>query len=166
MKLQYSFFILCLFLLAPAVCAQTAQTGQPPAEEQNETMLDTLKRMQIKREEDEHKKLVGKGAQIKDEAEELRKEATNGRLPAAADKRLKSIEKYARQIRSDSGGGQDAPLEHPPADLEAALKQLFEVSESLNAHLAKTSRRVVSVSVVENATEIIQLVKILRTYLN
>lgn len=166
MKLRYLFFILCLFFIAPAAQAQTAQPGQPQPEEQNETMIDTLKRMQIRREEDEHKKLVGKGTQLKDEAEALRKEATGGRLPLAADKKLKSIEKFARQIRSESGGGQDVPLEAPPADLDAALKQLCEASESLNNNLGKTSRRVVSISVVEDATEIIQLVKLLRSYLN
>ena len=166
MKLQYLFFIFFLFSIAPAAWAQTAQTGQPPAEEQNETMIDTLKRMQIRREEDEHKKLIGKGTQIKDEAEALRKEAAGSSLPLAAEKKLKSIEKFARQIRSESGGGQDVPLEAPPADLDAALKQLGETSERLNTRLAKTSRRVVSVSVVEDATEIIQLIKLLRSYLN
>lgn len=166
MKLRYLFLIFCLFSLAPAAWAQVAQSGQPLPEEQNETMIDTLKRMQIRREEDEHKKLIGKGTQIKDEAEALSKEAAGGRLPLAADKRCKIIEKFARQIRSESGGGQDVPLEAPPADLDAALKQLVEVSERLNARLAKTSRRVVSVSVVEDATELIQLIRLLRSYLH
>jgi hypothetical protein len=161
------FAILCLIFIAPVAWAQTTATEQAPPDEQNETMRDTFKRMQIKREEEEHKKIVDKGAQIKEDVEALAKNASDGHLPRAqAEKRLKEIEKSARQIRSDSGGGQDDPLESPPDNLADALKRLDEVSAKLNDNLAKTSRRVVSVAVVEDTTEIIQLVKILRNYLN
>src|SRR5262249_42414721 len=140
--------------------------GNPPAEEQNETMLDTLKRMQIKREEDEHKKILDKGAQIERDAESLAKEAVNGHLPRAGEKKLREIDKAARPIRPDSGGPDAAPLSGPaPASLDDALKRLDDASERLNKHLSKTSRRVISVSVVEVANEVTQLVKILRGYL-
>jgi len=129
-------------------------------------MLDTLKRMQIKREEDEHKKILEKGEQIKLDAETLAKEAGAGRLSREDEKKLREIEKAARQIRSEFGGaGDDNPLDPKPATLDDALKQLGDASERLNKHLSKTSRRVISVSVVEVANEITQLVKVLRGYL-
>lgn len=160
-------FLMVAFLLtAPTVWAQTTAAGQAaPPEEQNETMRDTLKKMQIKREEEEHKKIVGKGSQIKDDVEALSKDAVDERLPRTAEKRLKDIEKSAKQIRSEAGGSEDEPLESPPNNLADALKRLAEVSDRLNERLAKTSRRVISVAVVGDATEVIQLVKILRTYL-
>jgi hypothetical protein len=161
------FAILCLIFIAPTAWAQATATEQAPPDEQNETMRDTFKRMQIKREEEEHKKIVDKGAQIREDVEALAKNASDGHLARAqAEKRLKEIEKSARQIRSDSGGGQDDPRESPPDNLADALKRLDDVSAKLNDNLAKTSRRVVSVAVVEDTTEIIQLVKILRNYLN
>ncbi|MDQ3012223.1 MAG: hypothetical protein M3X11_16125 [Acidobacteriota bacterium] len=166
MRIWFLFVIVCLLLAAPAACAQTTAAEQVPPDEQNETMRDTFKRMQIKREEDEHKKIVGKGSQIKEDIQALTREATDGRLPRAAEKRLKDIEKSAKQIRSGSGGSQDDPLESPPGNLADALKRLDDVSTKLNDHLAKTSRRMISIAVVEDATEIIQLVKILRSYLN
>ena len=52
-----------------------------------------------------------------------------------------------------------------PANLDDALKRLDDASERLNKHLSKTSRRVISVSVVEVANEVTQLVKVLRGYL-
>jgi hypothetical protein len=160
------FFILCLLCAAPAA-AQSASSGAPPEEEQNETMRDTLKRMQIKREEGEHKKLLEKGEQIKLEAENLAKAAVGSHLPRAVEKKLREIEKSARQIRSDfGGGGDDNALESPPNNLDDALKQLSDASERLNKHLSKTSRRVVSITVIEVTNEITQLVKILRGYLN
>jgi hypothetical protein len=156
-----------LLLPAPIGGAQAGASGSTVTEEQNETMRDTLKRMQIKREENEHQKILEKGEQIQEEANLLLKDL-NGRtqLPRATEKRLKSIEKFARQIRSDSGGSEDEPLDSIPSNLAETLKQLCEVSERLNANLAKTSRRVISLAVVGDATEIIQLTKLLRKYLN
>ncbi len=166
MLLRILFTIVAFLLTAPAVWAQTTAEGQTaPPEEQNETMRDTLKRMQIKREEEEHKKIIGKGSQLKEDAEALAKDAVDGRLPKSAEKRLKDIEKSAKQIRSEAGGSQDEPLESPPDNLADALKQLTETSERLNEQLAKTSRRVISIAVVEDATEVIQLVRLLRNYL-
>ena len=155
-----------LSLMALGVRAQTADV--PPtsiAEEQNETFRDTLVRMRIKREEEEHKKTVAKAEQIKTHAAELLKNVSPNSLPRVADKKLKEIEKNARNIRTDSGGGEDAPLEEPPVTLTDTLKQLDEASESLNKLIGKTSRHIISVSVSTQATEIIQLVKLLRAYL-
>ncbi len=169
MWFRFLLFILCLFFADATGWAQRSRVDQTPEEEQNETMIDTLKRMQIKREESEHKKLLEKAEQIKEEAAALAKEAEaqpGNRLPRVAEKKLKEIEKFAKQIRSDSGGSQDEPLDAPPSNLTEALKQLQEASERLNENLAKTSRRVVSVAVVGDATEIIQLVRILRGYLS
>ena len=167
MMLRILFSILWLLLIASAAGAQSSGAGDPAAEAaQNETMLDTLKRMQIKREEDEHKKILEKGEQIKLDAEALAKEAGAGRLSREDEKKLREIEKAARQIRSEFGGaGDDNPLDPRPATLDDALKQLADASERLNKHLSKTSRRVISVSVVEVANEITQLVKVLRGYL-
>ena len=159
-------FFAGLFLGATLdVRAQAAEITQTTAEEQNETFRDTLVRMRIKREEEEHKKLVAKAEQIKEHALALVKEPVGKQLARDADKKLKEIEKNARNIRSESGGGEDVPLETPPHNLPDALKQLSEASERLNEKLSKTSRHVVSLTVVAEATEIIQLVKLLRGYL-
>src|SRR5215470_8855146 len=166
MMLRTLFSIFCLLFVATAAGAQSSSASDPPAEAtQNETMLDTLKRMQIKREENEHKKILEKGEQIKLDAESLAKDAGAGRLSREDDKKLREIEKAARQIRSDFGGaGEDNPLDPAPTTLDEAIKQLGDASERLNKHLSKTSRRVISVSVVEVANEITQLVKLLRGY--
>ncbi|HEY8461568.1 MAG TPA: hypothetical protein VIM99_14360 [Blastocatellia bacterium] len=172
MTLRFLFSIMCLLLIAPALGFAAGAQGAAAnpnagaAEEQNQTMLDTLKRMQIKREEDEHKKILEKGAQIERDVESLAKEAVNGRLPRTGEKKLREIEKAARKIRSEfGGGGDDAPLDPMPASLDDALKRLDDASERLNKQLSKTSRRVISVGVVETANEVTQLVKILRGYL-
>ena len=156
-----------LTLVASFVARAQGTGATPPPEEQNETFLDTLKRMQIKREEDEHKKLVEKALQIKEAAESLNKENDSSHLQRTADKKLREIEKSAKQIRSESGGGDDGKqLESPPKTLAEALKQLSDASERLQVSMEKTSRHVVSASVIAETSEIIQLVKIIRGYLN
>ena len=103
MTLRILFSIIFLLFVASAAGAQGA--SDPPAEEQNETMRDTLKRMQIKREEAEHKKILDKGAQIERDAESLAKEAVNGHLPREGEKKLREIEKPpARSARSSAAG--------------------------------------------------------------
>lgn len=170
MRVRFLFLVLSLFFAASAAQAQSGQSASAgqvvPPDEQNETMRDTLKRMQIKREEEDHKKLLSKGFQIKQDAESLSKDPVNGRLPRSSEKRLKDIEKAAKQIRSEFGGSKDEPLESPPDNLADTLKQLSQVSERLNEGMAKTSRHIVSFTVVEEATEIIQLVRLLRNYVN
>ncbi|MBO0861684.1 MAG: hypothetical protein J2P21_24995 [Chloracidobacterium sp.] len=165
MTLRILFSILYILLITSIAGAQGSGAANP-ADEQNETMLDTLKRMQIKREEEEHKKILDKGAQIERDAESLAKEAINGHLPRTDEKKLREIDKAARQIRSDFGGaGDDTQIDPLPNNLDDALKRLGDASERLNKHLSKTSRQVISVSVVEVANEVTQLVKILRSYL-
>src|ERR1051326_3807138 len=97
-------FIFALILVASFGVGAQSTGPPPPPDEQNETFLDTLKRMQIKREEEEHKKLVEKALQIKEAAEDLNKEGDGQHLQRTADKKLREIEKSAKQIRSESGG--------------------------------------------------------------
>ena len=170
MNLRCIFLIIIFLLVTPAVWGQRVNQEDLPAKaDQNETMIDTLKKMQIKREENEHKKLLDKGSQIKEETAALLKESSlfgGKKLSRGSEKKLKEIEKFAKQIRSDSGGSEDEALDSPPSNLADALKQLTQASDRLNDNLAKTSRRVVSIAVVNDTIEIIQLVKILRGYLN
>ena len=138
-----------------------------PQDEQNDSFRDNLKRMEIKREEKEHQKLLEQATQIKETAEALTKEVDNNHLAHEAEKKLKEIEKSAKHIRSESGGSDDnKPLDPAPATLEEALKRLNEASERLHSGMEKTSRHVVSATVVATTTEIIQLIKVIRGYLN
>ncbi|MCI0659434.1 MAG: hypothetical protein L0220_00015 [Acidobacteria bacterium] len=170
MKLLCIIFTLVILMFTPAIRGQNVNQDDLPAKvDQNETMIDTLKKMQIQREENEHKKLLEKGSQIKAGTAALLKESSlfgGQKLSRSSEKKLKDMEKFAKQIRSDSGGSEDEKLDPPPSSLTDALEQLSQASDRLNENLAKTSRRVVSIAVVNDATEIIQLVKLLRGYLN
>jgi uncharacterized phage infection (PIP) family protein YhgE len=139
--------------------------GLPDDIEQNETMRDTLKRMQIKREESDFQKLVEKSLSIRDGARKLAAELKSDAAPALIrqhDKLLRDMEKFARQIRADSGGSDDGESEVVKGGIEEVIAQLVNSSERLNDSLTKTSRRIISVSVIEACSEVIDLARELR----
>lgn len=165
--LKSSLLIAGLLLIVSVTQAQTADPIPVPETEQNEQFRDTLVRMQIQREESEHKKRLEKASQIRNLASDLLKDSEGGKLHRSADKKLRDIEKAARQIRSELGGSNDdTPLESPPDSLNKAVHQIDALSEQFNTSIEKTSRRIVSATVLSEATEIIQLVKIIRGFLN
>lgn len=147
--------------------AQDAAKQKEKEEPPSEGFADTLRRMQIKRAEAEHKKRVEDAKQAAEIAELLTSEAKENRLDRSADKKLREIEKAAKRIRNDAGGSDDdKPLETPPANLEDALKQLCDVTKRLTDEMGKTSRHVISASVISETSELIRLVKVVRGYLN
>ena len=74
--------VLLVVIYCPSVRAQ-ARRSSPPSE----GITDTLKRMQIKRENDEHEKLVKGAHQAADIAATLPDNCISGRLEKAADKK-------------------------------------------------------------------------------
>lgn len=166
----FLFFLLALaavLLVTPVSIAQNPPDKQQNEEQQSETWLDTLKKMQIRREEEEHKKLVKTAVEVKENAEALLKDVSGSALPKTAEKKLKEIEKGAKKIRTESGGSGDEDDDSPtPPNLAEALRQLTEASRKLQEGVEKTSRHVVSITVASTATEVIQLVKVIRGYLN
>ena len=167
--------IACLLGGAAPLVAASQSPGTPaglPDEpekiEQNETMLDTLKRMQIKREENDFRKLIEKAASIRLNAAQLESEMKGGepgRLSRDNEKRLRDIEKSARQIRSESGGsddGQPEAAEFNDAGMDELVGRLRRAGERLELAMAKTSRRIISVAVIEACSEVIELSRRIR----
>lgn len=164
--------VLTILILCVAAERTTAQGSAPPPGipdefDQNETLRDTLTRMQIKREEGDFKKLVVKAETIREGARLLAAELVSGGVDSIArrhDKRLREIEKFARQIRSDSGGSDDGEPTPPPPSFNELVARLVAASERLNESMARTSRRVVSVAVIDSCSEVIDLVRQIRQW--
>ena len=77
------------------------------------------------------------------------------------------MEKFARQIRSESGGSgePETKIGNGEEKIETLVELLVESSERLKQALARTSRRVVSIGVVEAAGDVIELTRRLRLHL-
>lgn len=171
MKLVH--WAICLILtvgtltLVPAASlhAQEREKQDEKKDPPSEGFNDTLRRMQIKRAEEEHKKLVKSSQQAADIASTLHENSNGTKLDAKAEKKLKEIEKAAKQIRNNIGSASDDKDFVAPKTLDDAIKQLAETSKTLSQQMEKTSRQLISAAVIVSASDMLRLVKILREYL-
>lgn len=85
-------------------------------------------------------------------------------LTAAELKKLARIEKLARSIRNDAGGGDgETTLKDPPAHLDAALDRLVEICEDFRKKVEKTPKHVVSAAVITSANQLIELTRLIKS---
>lgn len=133
----------------------------PPLGSPHAEMLD---RAAIRHLEENHKETVERAKENAQLGAELRIAFRKGQPLNRDDiKKLERMEKLARSIRGRVGGSDDNdPLSDPPRDLEAAVGRLAEMSEELSKNIEKTSRHVVSASVIEGANRLIQLIRVIR----
>ena len=159
--------VLTLSLLAspPVFAQQEDEKKDPPSEGFN----DTLRRMAIKRQEEEHKKLVKSSQQAAEIADRLSQDIQGEKrdtLGRGAEKKLKEIEKAAKQIRNNVGGSNDDKEFETPKTLDDAVTRLTDTSKRLSEQMGKTSRHITSATIIVSASDMLRLIKILRTYIN
>lgn len=157
--------MLLLAALAPVSTLAQAERPDEKKEPPSEGFSDTLRRMQIKRAEEEHKKLVKSAQQAAEIASTLHENSDSTKLDQKAEKKLKEIEKAAKQIRNNIGGSNDDKDFIAPKTLDEAIKQLAETSQTLSQQMEKTSRQMISATIIITASDVMRLVKLLREYL-
>lgn len=149
--------------------AQNVEAGsstQKPAPNVGSPEEEILKRAEIRHSEDLHKEMVERAQETAhiggDVLASYKKRQTLGTDDL---KKLERMEKLARKIRGGAGGSDDdAPLDNPPAELDAAITRLAELSESLKKNVQKTSRLVISASIINNSNEMIELIRHIRSF--
>lgn len=79
-------------------------------------------------------------------------------------KKLERMEKLARKIRGSAGGDEDKlALKETPPHLGDAFVRLADISDELKKGVGKTSRLVISGTVIERSNELIELIRYIRT---
>lgn len=159
---------LALWLTGLLCCLAITCLAQEPDDQKDkpsEGFADTLERMKIKRQVEEHKKLVKSAHQAEEIAGRLHEDVANNKLRAPAEKKLKEIEKAAKQIRNYVGGNSDEKDFDPPSTLDEAVTQMADTTKLLSEQMDKTSRHLVNANILISASNIMRLVKFLRGYL-
>jgi hypothetical protein len=166
-------FATLAFVLSCATYAQTIQgmhDDPPPDHSQRSHEMgapeaEMLRRAEIRREEDVHKEMVERAdeaAQLGDEL--LASYKKNNALTREDLKRLERLEKLARKIRGSAGGSDDDDeLADPPGKIEGAVSRLAKLTGALKESVTKTSRLVISASVIEHSNEMIELIRHIRS---
>jgi phage-related tail protein len=138
---------------------ETSESDQTPVTE--EMLKDAeIKRLEMARKENLER--ARETAQLGTEVREAFERQKS--LGASEMKKIGRLEKLARAIRNEAGGGDDEGLKDPPAQLAAALSRLSELCEELRKRVEKTPRQVVSAAVIASANQVIALAKHIRTF--
>lgn len=160
-----------LALLATTAAAQRGQStvgdasNQSPRREMGSPEEEIIRRAEIKHEEESHKEMIERADEAALIGEQLLNSFQKNKSLGKDDlKKLERMEKLARKIRGSTGGSDDeAPLDNPPQQMDKALARLAEISVQLNKSVQKTSRLVISASVINSSNELIELIKHIRS---
>jgi hypothetical protein len=165
------FFLGCAFAQQPPPLSGNSNSTpgtRPPRDGDDDQMSpreEMLKDVEIKRREmvyEENLDRARETAQLGTEVRDAFKRQTS--LSPAELKKLARIEKLARSIRNDAGGGDgETTLKDPPAHLDAALDRLVETCEDFRKKVEKTPKHVVSAAVITSANQLIELTRLIKS---
>lgn len=146
----------------------TADKSRPDSDEQAPTALDYEMRAkrEIKYAEKEHRENLTRAREASELGNALAAAfKENQSLGSDEIKKLEKLEKITKKIRSEAGASDDDfELEQKPGDLAEAVDCVAKVSNSLSEKVLKTPRRVVSASIIEESNVLLELIRIVRTY--
>ncbi|MDT4955891.1 MAG: hypothetical protein QOJ02_4029 [Acidobacteriota bacterium] len=133
-------------------------TGSPEQE--------MLARQNIKAAEKDYQENVERAREAAQLSTEIRDAYLHNKaLSRTEQKKLDRLEKITRKIRNEAGGSDgEVILEDQPTQIEPALARLSEISDKLRKRVEKTPRQVISACVIEHANEVLEIIRVIRTF--
>lgn len=174
---MFPLLIVSVLQLVSLVVAISAQSqGSVPrmgvsdsAREQHERRIDSFRLeaerdLQLKREKESYQQNIERAKENARLSTEILDALTRNKSIGQEEiKKLGRMEKLSRQIRSNAGGSGDKfELENPPREIEETVKRLSCLADELNKRLDKTTRHVVSASLIQQTNEMIELIRYAR----
>jgi hypothetical protein len=159
----------CLAVNVSAQATHGAQISDPPAPRRHGDIgspaEEMLRRAEIKHEEESHAEMVERSDEAAQIGEQILDSFNKNKSLTAGDlKKLERMEKLARKIRGSAGGSDKVEsLEDPPGRIEAAVERLAKIAGALKKSVAKTSRLVISAAVIKNSSDVIELIRHIRS---
>ena len=145
--------------------------GTVKSQDKNEPPLTTFEeelRMKraIKLAEKDHQENLDRAREIAQIAKDLKENVKDeSNLDRNAVKKVDRLEKLTKKIRGEAGGeDEEVEIVNRPTDVCSAVQQIADASDSLSKDVQNTPRQVVSASVICNANVLLELIKILRTF--
>ena len=151
-----------------APTTMTADKSRPDSDEQAPTPLDYELRAkrEIKYAEKEHQENLTRAREASELGNAISAAFKQNQSLGSADlKKLEKLEKITKKIRNEVGASDDEfELERKPQDLAEAVDGVAKVSTSLSEKVLKTPRRVVSASIIEDSNVLLELIRVVRSY--
>ena len=176
---RFSIILVALgFAFHSAASAQGADGRSPMVpsrdaaeDDRPKSIRETLEKLRIEKEKKEFDEMIGRGEEAVRISEELEKAFdTHGRLESEHLTKVAAVEKLAKKIRSELGGGDgeeedekpgNAAVDAPPERGEI-VKTLRSATSRLLDELKKTSRFTVSAAAIQSSNSVIKLARFLR----
>jgi len=120
----------------------------------------------IKMAEKDHQENLERAKEIAQIGKELQNSLKNqSSIDREYLKKIDRLEKLTKKVRGEAGGeDEEIEIADRPSDLAAAVKRVAESADSLSKNVQNTPRQVVSASVIGNANALLELIKLLRTF--
>lgn len=125
-----------------------------------------MARREIKAAEKDHRENVDRAREAAQLSTEIRDVFMHAKALGRSElKKLDRLEKITRKIRNGAGGSDsELIVEDPPAQMQAALVRLAEISDKLRKGVEKTPRQVISASVIDRANELLDIIRVIRIF--
>jgi hypothetical protein len=157
-------------LLASAQASADNQSSVIPREDNEReyrprNIRESLEKMRIEREKKEFDKMIERGEEVLKIAEELEISfAQHGRLTEKELAKIATVEKLAKQIRKDLGGGDDKEEAAPEetSRLMDVVRSLKSSTEELFDELKKTSRFTISAAAIKSSNSVLRFARFLK----
>jgi hypothetical protein len=120
----------------------------------------------IKMAEKEHQENLDRAQEIAQIGKELQESLKNqSNIDRDYLKKIDRLEKLTKKVRGEAGGeDEEVEIANRPSDLASTVCKVAEGAQSLSKNVRKTPRQVVSASVIDDANVLLQLIKLLRTF--
>jgi hypothetical protein len=174
MASRLKIIIVLAFLLIGGVLACSAQVGADGhavfGNEDDKRPLsfqETMEKLRIEKEKKDYEKLIERGAEVSKIADDLQTAyKSNGKLTEKELSRLATVEKLAKQIRSDLGGEDDADKDdeepNPTGTVADVLRNLKDTSSALASELKKMTRFTISATAIQSSNAVLRIAKFLK----
>lgn len=152
---------------APSIMADPSLPGRDTAHEpEQDPHQEMLEALEVKRAEGAHKQSIERARESAQLSAELCEAYTRQKALSPVElKKLARLEKLTRQLRSGAGGDDDdEQLKNPPGSLQAALERIAELANEMCKRVEKTPRQIVSVSMITQSNELLELIRLARSF--
>ncbi|CAN5346180.1 hypothetical protein BH20ACI2_BH20ACI2_12220 [soil metagenome] len=142
--------------------------GESDKDDRPRTIRDTMQKMRIEKEKKDFQRMIERGEEVVKIAAELEQSLEQkGQLTGQEIAKLASVEKLAKQIRSDLGGGDDDGTDgirsHDSGfNVIEAIRTLRSSTEDLFNELQKTTRFTISATAIQSSNAVLRLARFMR----
>ena len=162
-----------MLLCCCAISAQSFPSASQSGDDRNDNGYDPFSRspiekmrsrLRIKAEEKEYKENLDRAQEAVKISKELVKIYETSKTLSKSDrKKLERLEKLIKRVRNASGGDDDdAKVTTQSTETLDLLKSIADHTAKLNDEFKKTTRTVISASVIESANLVLDLIRIVR----